>query len=308
MVYKAKTPIVMIVEDDRDIAAYYRHVMDLAGYRTEIAQNGRAAIEQLIKNPPDMVLLDLNLPGVSGVEVHNLLKSDERFKKTREIVITGYAQEAEQLPVEPDLILLKPISPLQLADLVERLFQEDANLEKHPFGKNPWDKATSLYNRSFFINRLEGALRSGKENQENLFAVILVSLDQEIIDHDPQEKKQKKLSNREIAGLIKASVRPTETIARFIQGQFYILVENIHGEGILAMIANRIQQALANHPLGKNPFGLGAILCDGAYADVNAILADVKSASVFSRKEGQSRYMIFSRESIKNIDRGANIG
>src|SRR5678816_2828050 len=59
-------PSALIVEDDRDIGALFRHVLDLAGYRTEIVLHGLVAMEHLAKTTPDIVLLDLNLPGVSG--------------------------------------------------------------------------------------------------------------------------------------------------------------------------------------------------------------------------------------------------
>ena len=59
-------PFVLIIEDDRDIAALFRHVMDLAGYRTDIAANGTLALERLSLSQPDVVLLDLTLPGYAG--------------------------------------------------------------------------------------------------------------------------------------------------------------------------------------------------------------------------------------------------
>jgi PleD family two-component response regulator len=300
MVYETKTPFVLIVEDDRDIAAYFRLVMDLAGYRTEIAENGKLAVEYLYKSPPDIVLLDLSLPGVSGVEVLKILRSDDRLKRTRAVVITGYSQIAEALPVAPDLVLLKPVSPDQLTDLVGRLCQNDKTMEIRPFGKNPWDRTTGFYSRPFFINRMGWALRNGKENRENLFGVLLVSQGKSL--RTKPEKKQKELILREIAKLLKASVRPTDTIARFDRDHFFILVENIHSAEFLSMIADRIQTALGNHPAEGIPFSIGAILCDDSYNDIDEILRDVKTAHSLAKKEGQTRCRIFSRDTIKDVN------
>ena len=55
-------PFVLIIEDERDIAALFRHVLDLAGYRTEIASHGTLAMERLSNSRPDVVLLDLTFP------------------------------------------------------------------------------------------------------------------------------------------------------------------------------------------------------------------------------------------------------
>ena len=62
-------PFALIVEDDRDIAALFRHVLDIAGYYTEIVMHGREAVNRLKSAQPDIVLLDLNLPGVSGEKI-----------------------------------------------------------------------------------------------------------------------------------------------------------------------------------------------------------------------------------------------
>ena len=63
-------PFALIVEDDRDIAALFRHVLDIAGYRTEVAMHGRDAVDRLKLGRPDITLLDLNLPGIpDGIPV-----------------------------------------------------------------------------------------------------------------------------------------------------------------------------------------------------------------------------------------------
>ena len=73
-------PFALLIEDDRDIAALFRHVLDMAGYHTEIALNGLEAMEMLSSGTPDIVLLDLQLPGVSGVDILKKMRADERLK------------------------------------------------------------------------------------------------------------------------------------------------------------------------------------------------------------------------------------
>ena len=124
MLTNPQIPCVLIVEDDRDISAYFRQVMELAGFHTTLAVNGLQALEQLFNQTPQIVLLDLSLPGITGTDILLILKTTPRFKNIRTIVITGYAQMANELPVEPDLVLEKPVSPDQLTSLVRRLCQE----------------------------------------------------------------------------------------------------------------------------------------------------------------------------------------
>ena len=103
-------PFALIIEDDRDIVALFRHVMDLAGYRTEIVLHGGVAVDYLSKSKPDIVLLDLGLPGVSGVEILKMMHADERLKNVPVVVITAHSHLIETLPVKPQLVLIKPVN------------------------------------------------------------------------------------------------------------------------------------------------------------------------------------------------------
>ena len=124
MFTNAEPAYVLIVEDDRDIAAYFRQVMELAGYHVAVAANGHRALGMMFNQAPQIVLLDLSLPGMNGADLLLIMKTTPRFSHTRIVVITGYAQMAMELPMEPDLVLEKPVSPEQLTGLVERLCQE----------------------------------------------------------------------------------------------------------------------------------------------------------------------------------------
>jgi len=74
-------------------------------------------------------------------------------------VITGYAHLTEGLSVQPDLVLLKPVSIDQLTILVTRISLSEKSPKAIPLQKEPLDKRTGLYNQSFFMNRLESSLR-----------------------------------------------------------------------------------------------------------------------------------------------------
>ncbi|MBT3336808.1 MAG: response regulator [Anaerolineae bacterium] len=113
-------PFAIIIEDERDIAELFRHVFDIAGYRTEVILHGQVAVEALSKSEPDIVMLDLHLPGVSGKEILEIIRKDKRLNYTKVIVITAHAHIADSLSVEPDLILLKPVSIEQLSSLIDR--------------------------------------------------------------------------------------------------------------------------------------------------------------------------------------------
>ncbi len=282
-------PFVLIVEDEREIAALFRHVVDMLGYRTEIALDGDIAIDRLSNSQPDIVVLDLNLPGVPGEDIIRQIRNDKRLDNTKIIVVTGYAYIAETLPAEPDLTLLKPVDIEQLSIFIRRFSLPD----KKEDTQNPWDKNTGLYNQSFFMKRLDFALRQSIENKEYLFSVLSFKLSQlyaikKMLDQPLWERM---LS--EIVDALKSTVRPTDTIASIDQDNFYILIENIPNKDIPMMVATRLEEMLDESLVevgggGQRPIGVGITLCDDQYETVEEILQDVKLAQKFAnthRKE-----------------------
>jgi len=277
-------PFALIVEDDRDIAALFRHVLDIAGYHTEIEMHGKEALKHLDSVRPDIVLLDLHLPGVSGVQILERMRADERLKSVPVVVVTAYARDADSLPVEPDLILLKPVNLDQLSNLVQRLRTTPGSMREAP-----WDEPTHLYNRSFFTVRLTYSLERAKQIGYNRFGVLFAELDsiaplQELFDESRLNEFL-----RETATRLKAILRPTDTISRFSEGLFLILLEDIFNEDIPDRIARRVGKELENYLWQKQigsalPVCVGVVLCSAAYESAEEILADVDLARKLARR------------------------
>ncbi len=296
-------PFVLIIEDERDIAALFRHVMDLAGYQTEICSNGNVAVERLANADPDVVLLDLSLPGVSGVNILQRMRVDERLKRVPVVVVTAYAELAENLAVEPDLVMLKPVSAVQLTDLVQRLAHDSKKGQTTPFGVEPWDQLTGVYNRAFFLHRLDSAITSLHNDGQSLFGVLAISPDRyELLSHQ-QGKRQADEFLHALAESLRGCVRPTDTVARFDGDHFFILIEHAPGLQIPDMIAARIEQRLQTQPVGANGSRLmpsiGVLLCDRRYSNVEDIVRDARSAYDLARAAGPGSCLTFDHDSIR---------
>ncbi len=296
-------PFVLIVEDERDIAALFRHVMDLAGYRTEIAANGRAALERLATCQPDVVLLDLSLPGISGVNVLQRMRVDERLKSIPVVVVTAYSELAENLAVEPDLVMLKPVSAVQLSDLVQRLAHQKVQAPTAPLELEPWDELSGLYNKAFFLHRLDCAIHALQDNGQSLFAVLALSPDRyELINHESGQRRANDFLHA-LGQLIQSCIRPTDTIARFDADQFFILIEQAPGLSIPDMIAARIQQRLRTGSFsgseGVFTSNIGVLLCDARYGSVEEIVRDAVSAYTRARAAGPGSCLTFDHDSIQ---------
>ena len=111
----------LIIEDDIDLSTIFSEALKAAGFKTEIIRDGMAAVERLKTAVPDVVVLDLHLPNVSGDELLTQIRSDARLHDTRVIVSTADPRMADPLQEIADLVLIKPISFSQLRDLAKRL-------------------------------------------------------------------------------------------------------------------------------------------------------------------------------------------
>jgi len=114
------TPLVLVVEDDPQLSEIIAITLQ-GNFEIESCTDGRAAMERLKGMVPHIVILDLNLPGLSGKDILAYIRSDDRFAKTRVILTTADERQAETLTNEADLILLKPVSPIQLREMALRL-------------------------------------------------------------------------------------------------------------------------------------------------------------------------------------------
>ena len=115
-----KKPLAYIVEDNKDTVTIFRGALELADYEVEVAYDGATAKKRLTEIVPDLIILDLHIPNISGDVVLKHIRADERLKDTRVFLATADANMASQLRDQAELVLLKPIGFSQLRDLAER--------------------------------------------------------------------------------------------------------------------------------------------------------------------------------------------
>lgn len=114
-------PYVLIVEDTRELAMVFEEALIDSDLSVEIAGDGAAAMERLAVEVPDLILLDMHLPKVSGLEVLRYVRSTPHLTNTRVIVMTGNPLLTADVADTADLVLIKPFSLAQLGGLVTRL-------------------------------------------------------------------------------------------------------------------------------------------------------------------------------------------
>ena len=117
---------ILIVEDDPDIAELVARYLDKAGFITERAASGREALQAIAARPPGLMVLDLMLPHVDGLEVCRLVRASEATAAIPIIMLTARAEESERivgLELGADDYLAKPFSPNELVARVRALLR-----------------------------------------------------------------------------------------------------------------------------------------------------------------------------------------
>ena len=104
---------ILIVDDEKSIHSYLRRKLSKLGYSIYIAEDGEEALTQAFSHLPDIILLDIKMPKLNGIEVCKRLKSDDQTKHIPILMLSAKAQSEEieeGLEAGADKYLCKPIS------------------------------------------------------------------------------------------------------------------------------------------------------------------------------------------------------
>jgi two-component system phosphate regulon response regulator PhoB len=108
---------ILVIDDEPDLLELVRINLKQAGYEVETAETGRDALEQLRRSAPDLVVLDLMLPDVSGTEICRRMRGDAELAEIPIIMLTAKADEVDRvvgLELGADDYVTKPFSPREL--------------------------------------------------------------------------------------------------------------------------------------------------------------------------------------------------
>lgn len=118
---------VLLAEDEPNIAELLMFLLGRAGFEVVVESDGGAALAAALADPPDVVILDVMLPGLDGFEVLRRLRADPKGQALRIIVLTAKGQRADRQAAAEggaDLFITKPFSNAELVAAVRRLAEE----------------------------------------------------------------------------------------------------------------------------------------------------------------------------------------
>jgi two-component system alkaline phosphatase synthesis response regulator PhoP len=121
---------ILVVEDERDIRDLIAFTLRFAGHDVVAVGNGWEAVEAAPQEMPDLILMDVRMPRMTGYEACAQIKADERVKHIPVVFLSAKGQETEirtGLDAGASDYLLKPFAPNELADRVKQLLEQYSN-------------------------------------------------------------------------------------------------------------------------------------------------------------------------------------
>ncbi|GAA2371877.1 response regulator [Dactylosporangium salmoneum] len=117
-------PTVLLVDDDRDVRSMLETVLDGAGFDVAAHDNGRAAVRDALRRVPDLAVLDVSMPGMSGLDVCRELRAHPETAQLPIVLLTALGQwldVASGFAAGADDYVVKPFSPRDLLQRIEQL-------------------------------------------------------------------------------------------------------------------------------------------------------------------------------------------
>ena len=120
---------ILVVDDEPDIVEIIQYNLEKSGFDVIVAEDGPVALDKARDESPDLIVLDLMLPGLEGTDVCRILKQDERTRSIPILMLTAKSEEIDRiigLELGADDYVVKPFSPREIALRIKNILRRRA--------------------------------------------------------------------------------------------------------------------------------------------------------------------------------------
>ena len=241
---------VLIVEDDDAIRVLLRAVLSERGYKVVECTDGAAAFGIASAEQPDVVLLDLGLPGLHGLTVLDQIKADEATQEIPVLVVTAWDDGelvARALDSGAVDYIRKPFHVAELGARVEAVARTQARHAELE-GLASVDGLTGLTNRRGLDRELERLIARGQRAPQN-FAAIMVDVDNFKAVNDTHGHAVGDDVLRAVAVRLRRMIRGADVVGRWGGEEFLVIAPDAEGAGA-EQLAERMREAVSAKPIG----------------------------------------------------------
>ncbi len=253
--HRAAPGRVLVVEDEPYHTAFARSVLESAGYVVHICEDPAAFERELGAFDPDLVLMDVALPGTSGYDLVRFLRQDARHATLPVLYLTGMTTVDDRIEgarAGGDDYLVKPVSPALLLTTVA------ARIERARFLRSlvERDGLTRLLTHTAFLERARAVVAQKGRRAERNTAWVMLDLDHFKAVNDRYGHPVGDRVLTALASLLRQRLRQADTIGRYGGEEFAILLDDLDESEALRLMARLREQfaALSHTAPGAEPF------------------------------------------------------
>jgi two-component system, cell cycle response regulator len=256
----AKPARIVVADDDRLAREMLAAILRGAGHAVDAVADGQEAVDRVAQGGVDLVLLDVMMPRLSGLEACRILKAmtlDSFLPVVLVTVKTDTASRVEGLRIGADDYVCKPFEEAELLARVAGMLRikrlsDHVTVQKARFERlSVHDEMTGLYNYRYLTTRLAEEFKRAERHHEP-FACLLVDIDQLRAVNDVGGRQAGDAAIRRVAEGIKRSVREVDVIARYGGEEFLVVLPSTHFAGSVA-IAERIWREVSGRAVETEP-------------------------------------------------------
>lgn len=215
---------VLLVDDEPELAEHYAAVLNQAGMHAEVATHWRELMPALARLRPEMIIMDIYMPGYSGLELATVVRQDERYLATPILFLSGETDESKQLSalgLGADGFLTKPVSDAQLINAVSARMQRSRLLS----AAVSRDALTGLLNHTSIKELLATELaRVQRYGGQLAFAMLDLDHFKRINDSRGHMAGDQVITR--LARLLQRRMRRTDAVGRYGGEEFAVILTN----------------------------------------------------------------------------------
>ena len=170
---------VLVIEDDVDLSEYYEIVLQKAGIVTQVVNQPMKAIQVIQEFKPDLVLLDMNMPEINGLELATIIRQEEQLVALPIVFVTSETNpemQARAKSLGGDDFLTKPVDDTTLVEVAHRQIIKSRHLTKTLKQVSRYDLLSGVINRNSFLADLERVVATTHE-KEVCSALLYITID-----------------------------------------------------------------------------------------------------------------------------------
>lgn len=251
-----KKPLVVVADDDRVTREYVAGLLRGQGMDVETADNGQRAVERVGRGGVDLVLLDIIMPGLSGLDCCRLIKTMTQDSFLPVVLLTGKTDtesRVEGLRIGADDYVCKPFDERELSARVAAMLRikklhDDVQSAKARLAHLAvHDELTGLYNYRYLHTRLNEEFKRAERYRDPL-ACAMIDIDHFKQFNDQHGHDVGDAILREVGARLRSAVREIDVVARYGGEEFLLVLPSTHFSGALT-VADRVWRSFGSEPM-----------------------------------------------------------